>query len=70
VMAFYTSSSSIVVFLSGAMVFGASRKQKCVTKLPTESELVTLTDYVSFVEAFVEFFGFIVGEEAKTPTIY
>ncbi len=62
------SQSGIVVFLGGAI--GASRKQKCVTKSPTESELVALMDHISFVEAFAEFLGFIVGEEAKAPTIY
>jgi hypothetical protein len=35
-----------------------------------ESELVALTDHIGFVEAFAEFFGFIVGEETKAPTIY
>ncbi len=64
------SQSGIVVFLGGAMVFGASRKQKCVTKSPTESKLVALTDHISFAEAFAEFFGFIIGELAKAPTIY
>jgi hypothetical protein len=29
-----------------------------------------LTDHIGFAEAFAEFFGFIVGEEAKAPTIY
>ncbi len=64
------SKSGIVVFLGGTMVFGASWKQKCVTKSPMESELVALTDHISFVEAFATFFGFIIGEEAKAPTIY
>ena len=32
------------IFIGGALVFGASRKQKCVTKSPTESELVALMD--------------------------
>ncbi len=64
------SQSGIVVFLGGTMVFGASRKQKCVTKSPMESKLVALTDHIGFAEAFAEFFGFIVGKEAKAPTIY
>ncbi len=41
-----------------------------MTKSPTESELVALTDHISFAEAFAEFLGFIVGKEAKAPTIY
>ncbi len=50
------SQSGIVVFLGGTMVFGASWKQKCITKSPTESELVALTDYIGSAEAFAEFF--------------
>ncbi len=64
------SQSRIVVFLGGAMVFGALPKQKCITKSPTESEPVMLMDNISFVEAFEDFFGFIVSEEAKAPMIY
>ncbi len=56
------SQSGIVVFLGGAMVFGALQKQKCKTKSPTDSKLVTMTDYISFAEVFIEFFGFIVIE--------
>jgi hypothetical protein len=64
------SQSGIVVYLGGAMVFGALRKQKCVTKSPTESELVALTDHISFAEAFAEFLGLIISEEVRAPTIY
>jgi hypothetical protein len=64
------SQSGIVVYLGGAMVFGASRKQKCMMKSPTESKLVALTDHISFAEAFAEFLGFIIGEEVRAPTIY
>ncbi len=52
------------------MVFAASRKQKCVTKSPTESELVGLTDNVSFIELFEDFFHFITHTEKQTPLIY
>jgi hypothetical protein len=58
-----------VVFLGGDMVFKALQKQKCMAKSPTESKLVVLTDYTSFVQAFAKLFGFIVGEEARAPTI-
>ncbi len=64
------SQSGVAIFLGGAMVFGTSRKQKCITKSPTESELVALMDHISFAEAFAVFLGFIFGEEAKAPTIY
>jgi hypothetical protein len=64
------SHSGIAVFIGGAFVFRASRKQKCITKSPTESELVALTDNVSFVELFAEFFAFIIDKDIKAPTIY
>jgi hypothetical protein len=51
------------------LVFAASRKQKCVTKSPTESELVALTDNIGFIELFEEFFSFIVNREEKMPPL-
>jgi hypothetical protein len=62
--------SRIAVFIGGAFVSGASRKQKCITKSPTESELVALTDNIRFIELFAEFFAFLVNEDIKAPTIY
>jgi len=40
------SHTGVAVFVGGALVYAASRKQKCMTKSPTESELVALTDNV------------------------
>lgn len=42
------SHTGVVLFIGGAPVYVASRKQKCVTKSPTESELVALTDYIGY----------------------
>ncbi len=64
------SHMGVVVFIGGAMLYDESRKQKCVTKLPTESELVALTDNVGFAESFAEFFAFIVNEEVQTPVVF
>ena len=44
-------------------------KKKCVTKSPTESELVTLTDNIGFIELFEEFFNFIINREEKIPPL-
>jgi hypothetical protein len=55
-----------VVFLCGALVLGASQKQKCVTKWLTESKLVALTDHISFAEAFAEFLGLLLARR-QTP---
>ena len=42
------SHTGVTIFLGDALVYAASRKQKCVTKSPTESELVALTDYIGY----------------------
>jgi hypothetical protein len=63
------SHTGVAIFVGGAFVFGASRKQKCVTKSPTESELVALTDNIEFVELFEEFFSFLIGKENEAATI-
>ena len=64
------SHTGIAIFIGGVLVFAASRKKKCITKSPTESELVALTDNTGFFEFFAEFFGFITNTEVKSPVIY
>ncbi len=59
------SHTGVTVFIGGTMVFAASRKQKCVTKSPMESELVGQTDNISFIELFE-----ITNTEKKSPTTY
>jgi len=46
------SQTGIAVFYGQALLFAASRKQKCVTKSPTDSELVALSDNIQFIELF------------------
>ncbi len=59
------------ILIGGALVvFGASRKQKCVTKSPTKSELVALMDNLDFVELFEEFLAFVENQGRQMPTIY
>jgi hypothetical protein len=64
------SHTGVAVFMGGALVYEASRKQKCMTKSPTESELVALTDNVGFVELFEEFLSFLLNVKERTPIIY
>ena len=64
------SQTGVVIFVGGAPVYVTSRKQKCVTKSPTESELVALTDYIGSVELFAEFIGFITNSPVQIPIIY
>ena len=64
------SHTGIAFFLGGALVFIASRKQKCVTKSPTESELVAPMDYIGLVESFAEVIGFITNSPMQIPVIF
>ena len=43
------SHTGMIVKIRGVGVFFASRKQKCVTKSPTEAELVALLDNVGLL---------------------
>jgi len=64
------SHTGVLIYLGDALVYVASRKQKCVTKSPTESELVALTDYIGLVELFAEFVAFITNSPVQIPIIY
>ena len=64
------SQTGLAVFIGNALVFAASRKQKCVSKSPTDSELIALSDNVQFVEFFAEFIAFITNSKFKSPIIY
>jgi hypothetical protein len=64
------SDSGLIVKIGGGVVFFASRKQKCVSKSPTEAELVALSDNLSFVELFQEFLGFITNSMVTASIIF
>jgi hypothetical protein len=64
------SHSGVAIFVAGVLVYSVSKKQTCVTKSPTESELVALSDYVGFIELFQEFVSFMVSEKLPTPIIH
>jgi hypothetical protein len=64
------SHSGVAIFVAGVLVYSASKKQACVTKSPTESELVALSDYVGFIELFHEFISSIVMEKLPVPIVY
>jgi hypothetical protein len=53
------SHTGMIIFANGVPVYIASRKQKCMTKSPTEAELVGLTDNIGMVELFHEFWCFL-----------
>jgi hypothetical protein len=64
------SHSGVAVFIAGVLVYASSRKQKCITKSPTESELVALTDNLSLVELFHEFLKFVTAGPINKPVIF
>jgi hypothetical protein len=64
------SHSGVAIFVAGVLVYSASKKQACITKSPTESELVALLDYIGFIELFHEFISSIVMEKLPMPIVY
>jgi hypothetical protein len=64
------SHTEVLVKMGGVGFFFASRKQKCITKSPTEAELVALLDNVGFVELFHEILSFILNCAVDIPTVY
>jgi hypothetical protein len=64
------SHSGVAIFIFGVLVYVASKKEACVTKSPTESELVALSDYIGFVELFLEFLSFLISDQMSMPVIY
>jgi hypothetical protein len=64
------SHSGMVVLLAGVPVYFSSKKQKCVSKSPTEAELVALSDNVGAVELFQELACFLLNTNIPIPTIY
>ena len=64
------SQTGCVIFVAGVPVYCSSKKQKCMTKSPTEAELVGLSDSLSFVEIFAEFLAFVIDQKTHPPVIY
>jgi hypothetical protein len=64
------SHSGVAIFVAGVLVFSASKKQSCITKSPTESELVALSHYIGFIELFHEFISFLVSDNLPVPIVY
>ena len=63
------SHSGVAVYVAGVLVYASSRKQKCITKSPTESELIALTDNLSLAELFHEFLEFVTAGSLNKPVV-
>jgi hypothetical protein len=64
------SHSGVVVYVGETLVYVSSKKQKCMSKSPSEAELIALTDNLRLVELFQEFMQFLTGKELPVPVIY
>jgi hypothetical protein len=64
------SHTGVIVYVGGTLVYVASRKQKCMSKSPTEAELIALTDTVGLVELFQEFVEFVTKQKTGVPIAY
>jgi hypothetical protein len=64
------SHSGVIVYVGQTPAYVSSRKQKCMSKSPTEAELIALTDNVGLAELFREFVEFLTMKEIAVPIIY
>jgi hypothetical protein len=64
------SHTGVVIYVGQTLVYVSSRKLKCMSKSPTEAELIGLTDNIGLVELFQEFVEFLTMTGVNTPVIY
>jgi len=64
------SHSKVVVYVGRTLVYVSSRKQKCMSKSPTEAELIALTDNLGLVELFRVFLEFVTQGPVPIPIVY
>jgi hypothetical protein len=64
------SHSGVIIYVGGTLCYVSSRKQKCMSKSPTEAELIALTDNLGLVELFQEFVEFITRKKVSTPVVF
>ncbi len=64
------SHTGVVIYVGETLVYVSSKKQKCMSKSPTEAELIGLTDYLGLIKLFHEFLEFLMMKKIDPPTIY
>ncbi len=64
------SHTGVIVYVGETLVYFLLKKQKCMSKSPTEAELIGLTDNLGLVELFKEFVEFVAGHEVQVPIVY
>jgi hypothetical protein len=63
------SHSGVMIYVGDTLVYVSSKKQKCMSKSPTEAELIALTDNLGLIELFREFLEFLTQSPVPMPII-
>jgi len=64
------SHTGVMVYIGETLVYVSSKKQKCISKSPTEAELIGLTNNLGFIELFQEFVEFLIGKKVNAPIVF
>jgi hypothetical protein len=64
------SHSGVIVYVGHTLAYVLSKKQKCISKSPTEAESIALTDNVGLVELFREFVEFLIMRKISVSIVY
>jgi hypothetical protein len=64
------SHSVVIIYVGDMLAYVSSKKQKCMSKSPTEAELIALTDNLGLVELFREFLEFVTQSVVPAPLVY
>jgi len=64
------SHTGVIIYVGNTLVYVSSKKQKCMSKSPTEAELIGMTDNLGLIELFHEFVDFVTMRKVNPPTIY
>jgi hypothetical protein len=64
------SHTGAIILFGDTIVYVASRKQKCITKSPTDAEVVAFSDNIDLVSLFHEFAEFLCNATIAKPIIY
>lgn len=61
--------TGVMVYVGKMMVYVSSKKKRCMSKSPTDAELVGLTDNLGFMELLQEFMEFLIIQKQEVLKI-
>jgi hypothetical protein len=64
------SHTGVIVLFGEVVVYVASKKQKCITKSPTDAEVIALSDNIDLLNLFHEFGEFLCNAKLQVSIIY